>query len=514
MQIPLLSRRALPLCAALLTGVVWHGVPRDAEAKPATAAKIPIAVGSFAGPQQTKVRAKVMDVLRKSGSYEVTDAEDIKPGAKKAAYASMAQAMGVNAIVVGVISKRHNLTVTVYDANGARVDAIEIKGGGGSFGLQKAIDNELEISIADPIARAKPGSSSGKPASGGGKKAAGAAAVAPKGGATPPATKAGAGEEEEPELTEDGEIEEPVEGEGEGEGEGDASGEASESEGEDVDAPSAPSEPGLRPVEVMVGLRGYSRAFEYTDPQSNKDYLNTQLNTYELPLAPAIILSGRFYPAALFSNGWLSHVGLTGRYELTVATGTTYSEKTDTGQTVTTALDTSAAAWHLGLRGRLTLGPHELGMFAEYGTQSFILKGDEEPVPLKPYALVPDVTYTFIRTGIDLRLYFGKVLLGGHVAPRFLTSLHEIDLAGIWFPGATGSGLDFGVMGGYRLLPFLSVVGGVDVLRYGFDFNGIPDCPSMPWAQRCPVAGGATDTYLSGYIAAMFHLDGSAAAKP
>jgi len=498
LQTPLLSRRALTLCAALLTGVVWHGAPRDAVAKPATAAKVPIAVGSFAGPQQTKVRAKVMDVLRKSGSYEVTDAEDIKPGAKTAAYASMAQAMGVNAIVVGVISKRHNLTITVYDANGARVDAIEIKGGGGSFGLLKAVDNELEISIADPIARAKP-------ASGGGKKAAAAAAVAPKAAATPP--KPAAGEEEEPEISEDGEVEEPVEGEASGEGEGEASGEASASAGEDVDAPSAPSEPGLRPLEVIVGLRGYRRTFDYTDVRKNTDLLGTQLHPYELPLAPAIIASLRFYPAALFSNGFLSHVGITGRYELTVATGTTYSE-----QGVTTALDTSAASWHLGLRGRITLGPHELGVFAEYGTQTFLLRGDENPVPLKPYALVPDVTYTFVRTGIDARFYFGKVIVGGQVAPRFLTSLHEIDLAGIWFPGATGSGLDFGVMGGYRVLPYLSVVGGVDILRYGFDFNGMPDCPPNP--QRCPVAGGATDTYPSAWLAAMFHLDGSAAEKP
>jgi len=511
LQIPLLTRRALPLCAALLTGVAWYGTPRDAEAKPATAAKVPIAVGSFAGPQQTKVRAKVLDVLRKSGSYEVTDAEDIKPGATKASYANMAQAMGANAIVVGVISKRHNLTLTVYGADGARVDAVEIKGGGGSFGLLKAIDNELEISIADPIAQAKP--AGGKPASGGGKKAAAAAAVAPKAAATPP--KPAADEEEEPELTEEGDVEEPAEGEGEGEGE--ASGEASESKGEEVDAPSAPSEPGLRPFEVLAGLRGYHRDFAYTGvPPHPIDVRQTKLNTYTLPLAPAVIASFRFYPAALFSNGALSHVGITGRYELTVLTGTTYSEETPTGQTVTTALDTSAASWNIGLRGRLPIGPGELGIFGEYGNQTFKLLGDEQPVALKPYALVPDITYRFIRTGIDARFYFGKILVGAHVAPRFLTSLHEIDLAGIWFPGATGSGLDFGAMGGYRILPYLSVVGGVDLLRYGFDFNNIPDPPKPPAPppQRYPVAGGATDTYISGWVAAMFHLDGSATAKP
>jgi hypothetical protein len=475
-------------------------VPRDAYA--AKQAKVPVAVGSFAGPQQTKVRKKVLDVLRKSGSYEVTDAEDIKPGGNKKAYASMASALGSNAIIVGVISKRFNLTLTVYDANGARLDAVEIKGGGGSFGLLKAIDNELEISIADPIARAKSG---GKPAP---------VKAEPKPEPKPKAEKKPkADEEEEPEISEEGEIDE---GSAESGDSGEESGEEgdSEDEGAEVSAPSEPSEPGLRPLEVMAGLRGYSRQFEYTDPQRNTDLRGTELHPYRLPLGPAILVALRFYPAALFMNNALSHVGITGRYELGIATGTNYTERDPmTGQDVTTNLATSSATWQAGLRGRLPIGAHELGVFAEYGSHAFVLRGDENPsLPNKPYALVPDVNYVFIRTGLDARLHFRKVVLGGHVAPRFLQSLREIDTPGIWFPAATGSGLDFGLMGGYSILPYLSVVGGLDVLRYGFDFNRMPDC--LPMSQRCAVAGGATDTYLSGWLAAMLHLDGSAAKTP
>jgi hypothetical protein len=258
----------------------------------------------------------------------------------------------------------------------------------------------------------------------------------------------------------------------------------------------------------MAGLRGYNRAFDYTSVRRYTDTNDTRLHPYRLPLAPMILAGLRFYPAALFSDGLLSHVGLTGRYELGIATGTAYTESG-----VTTALDTASATWQAGLRGRLPIGDHELGMFAEYGSHAFVLRGDENYAPPKPYALVPDTTYTYLRTGMDLRLYFGKVLLGAHFAPRFLQSLKEVDLKNVWFPGATGSGLDFGLMGGYRLLPFLSVVGGAEVLRYGFDFNGRPDCTTNPAPPRCPVAGGATDTYISGWLAAMFHLDGKKPAE-
>jgi hypothetical protein len=496
--IPIVFRRVLPLCAALLAGIAsTTSVPRDAMA--AKQAKVPIAVGTFAGPQAAKIRKKVMDVLRKSGSYEVTDAEDLKPGGSTASYAKMAQALGANALIVGVVSKRFNLTLTVYGSNGARVDAVEVAGGGGSFSLLKKVENELEITIADPIAKAKPG---------GGAKS--APEEAPKGKKAEPES---ADDEEEPELGEEGESEPPVEGE-EAEADGDT---GDESEGDTADVADPPSEhaqPGLRPLEVTAGLRGYSRQFEYTDIRPNTDASGTALHDYSLPLAPAILATLRFYPGALFRNDAWSHIGLTARYEFGIATATQYSQKLPPdGRPLVTELTTSSAAWQVGLRGRLPLGTHEVGMFAEYGTHTFILQGDEAYAPPKPYALVPDSKYTFIRTGIDAQFRFGKVLLGAHVAPRFLQSVADIDLEGVWFPGATGSGLDAGLMGGYSVLPFLGIVGGVDALRYGFDLNGKPDCPAPPNNPlRCVVAGGATDTYISGWLGVMLHLDGSAKA--
>jgi hypothetical protein len=453
-------------------------------------AKVPVAVGAFTGPQSAKVRTKVMGVLRKSGTYEITDAEDIKPGASTKTYANMAQALASDAIIVGVVSKNHNLTLTVYDAKGAKVDAIELKGGGHA-GLIKKVENELEITVAEPIAKTT------------GDKAEPAESKKGKKSEAKPA------EEEEPELTGEDETEPPVEGE---EGE-ETSGEETEGDsagGDGEEASSEHAQAGLRPLEVTAGVRGYNRSFRYTDIRPNTDRSGTKLQKYDLPLAPAILATARFYPGALFRNDAWSHIGITGRYEFGIATATQYSQRLPNGQPLVTDLTTYSATWHVGLRGRLPLGTHEVGMFAEYGAHTFILEGDEAFAPPRPYALVPDSKYTFIRTGIDAQFRFGNVLLGGHVAPRFMQSVAEIDLAGVWFPGATGSGLDAGLMGGYSILSFLGIVGGVDMLRYGFDLNGRPDCPPEP--VRCVVAGGATDTYISGWLGVMLHLDGSAKA--
>ena len=51
------------------------------------------------------------------------------------------------AVIVGSISTSMNLTLTVYGANGSKIDSIQIKGGS-TQKLEKAVDNELEIAAA------------------------------------------------------------------------------------------------------------------------------------------------------------------------------------------------------------------------------------------------------------------------------------------------------------------------------------------------------------------------------
>jgi hypothetical protein len=440
-------------------------------AKPNASAKKSIAVGVINGPQGPKMRARVLDVLRKSGLYELTDAEDVKPNDKSANYKRVASALQVQGIVVGTVTKAYDLNLTVYGANGTKIDTLQLKGGTPGK-LQKTIDNELEIAIADPLASATGPS---------------AAPVAEK-PAEKPAPKPQEEEAEaEPEALGEEDAEPPVDGE---EGE-ESSGDEEEAEPEASDD-SAATKRGRRPVEVILGVRGYNRKFNYTPtPDAN-------LRSYELGAGPAVIGAVRLYPGAFFTDNTWSHIGIQARYEFGFATTADAARADGT----VASLSTASSEFHVGLRGRAPLGEHEFGLFGLFGAHAFSLKGDENP-NADPYALVPDVNYHFLRFGVDARFAISKLTVGGHIAPRFLLSMADIDKARVWFPGATGSGLDFGILAGWRLAPWLSAVGGLDVVRYGFDFNAIP-------SDNRVVAGGASDTYLSLWLGAMISLEGQA----
>ena len=158
----------------------------------------------------------------------------------------------------------------------------------------------------------------------------------------------------------------------------------------------------------------------------------------------------------------------------------------------------------------MPVGRSELGIFGLYGSDSFVLVGDEGTTGTKrrPDPLVPDVNYNYLRFGMDARLRAGKFTVGSHFAPRFLTSMHNVDQEYWWFPGATGSGVDFGAFLSFEILKFMDIAGGVDYIRYGFDFNNIPDDAGMPGnVTSQKIAGGATDTFLSGWAGLVFHWD-------
>jgi hypothetical protein len=505
------AKSALAICITVACSGAVALLPRVADAKPPAAskgAKQPIGVGAVTGSQGAKIRTKLLKLLRASGSYEVTDVEDVRPGASPQTIQNMAQGTGSEAIIVGNVSKAVNLTLSVYGANGARIDSITVKGG--TFPkLFKAVDNEVEIAIADPLARAR---------SGGGQPKAAAQPPAPK-----PKPKLAPGEAEDEEEVELEEPAKPKKGKGkpaptpkatdkakpgkggdelESEDVDTTTGEPIEGAGDEEDeggepeAPTEPSKPGLRPLELQAGLRGVIRKFAYTGRTT------PGLIPYNGALVPTIVLAGRFYPGALSSDGALSNIGLVGRFELGLGGTTNYTEGGANGTPkVVVPLKTNAYEYQLGVRGRLPLGLNELGVSAVVGNQTFTIGGDENPLKV-PYAVVPDVHYHYIRVGLDARLYISKLIVGAQLAPRFLTSMKELDKGRVWFPGAKGSGLDFGVMLAWRFLPWLAPAAGLDLVRYGFDFNNLPTSP----APRV-VAGGATDTFLSGWLGVVANFD-------
>ena len=451
--------------------------------KATTSAKKNIAVGQIDGPKSAKMRVALMMRIKDAG-YLVTDAEDLKTGSSKTSIKKMAKALQVDAVLLGKISGGNDLTLSVYKPDGRLVEQIKLKGGS-SAKLENAIENEFDGVIAAPIARAAGGK--GVPdATGDDEKPAEEEAepeVAESRAAQPPP------EEQKPSA-----AEQPPE-------------EEKPAEAAAKDDDKQPAKPGRAPLELDLRMRVYSRAWKYTGLGGVRDpsQPHRTLEPYNLDFAPALEFAGILYPAAFFTDGVASNFGVMGSFMQGFATSTDFEQQIPgTSNKLVTELKTSSQAWDMGVRGRIPIGPAEIALFATYGSQSFILHGDEGGTSsLAP--LVPDVRYTFVRLGGEARVRFAKVLVGAHIAPRILTSLHNIDLVNVWFPGAKGTGLDFGLMVGYGVLPFMDVMLSADFVGYGFDFNGIPNNP-----QVAPVvAGGATDRYNSLSLGVKFTLGGT-----
>ncbi|HEX6275157.1 MAG TPA: hypothetical protein VFZ53_19090 [Polyangiaceae bacterium] len=459
--------RALNLCLFTLTTLFCLTVVAPATAL--AAPKKSVAVGTIEGPQGDATRKKVLAELKSSGDYEITDAEDLRPGSDKGAYAAMAQALQVDAIVVGKISRNRELTLSVIGPDGNLIEDVKLKGGKG--GLDKAIDNELTIAVAATL---------------GAKKG-----------------KAGKSEEEEEPPPEDEEEAAPPEGSDE-----ESSEDTEPAQEESTSAEE--SEVGRRPLEFTVAGRLYNRSFVYQDLRLGRVF------PYKLAIAPAVVAAARIYPFAFYRDDALANVGIMAKLEVGIATSTNYQEPQPAGAPpVTYQLNNGTSEWQAGLRGRLPFGESELGVFGLYGAHSFILVGDEgtQGTEVRPDPLVPDVDYRFLRFGFDARLRVGALSVGSHFGARFLTSMKNIDQDYWWFPGATGSGIDFGVFAAFQILPFMDLAAGGDYIRYGFDFNNIPDDAGLPGSTAQKIAGGATDTYLSGWFGVILHFGGKAKAE-
>ena len=453
--------------------------PIFAAKKATTSAKKNIAVGQIDGPKASKMRVSLMLRIKDAG-YAVTDAEDLKTGSSKASIKKMAKALQVDAVILGKISSGNDLTLSVYKPDGRLVEQIKVKGGT-STKLENAIQNEFDIVIAAPLTKAAGG----------------------KGIVDTPAEDEGkpAEEEAEPEVAEKpaapAEEQTPAEQPPEEQ--------ADEPAPKDDDK--KPAKPGRAPFEVDLKMRGYSRSWEYTgSPIGARDPSATHrtLQPYSLDFAPALDFAAILYPAAFLTDSIWSNFGVMGSMVLGIATSTDFEQQLPgTSNKLITELKTTSQAWDVGVRGRIPIGPVEIALFATYGTHSFILHGDEGGTGLAP--LVPDVKYTFVRLGGEGRVRIAKFLAGAHIAPRILTSLHQIDLPYVWFPNAKGSGIDWGLMVGYGVLPFMDVVLNADFVGYDFDFNPMPADPLIGPV----VAGGATDRYNSLSLGVKFTLGGS-----
>ena len=193
------------------------------------AAKKNIAVGRITGPNSAKARMLLMKSLKEPGGYAVTDAEDIKHNSAKRQLARQAKVLEVDAVVTGTVSRSADLSLSIYGSDGTLIDEVKVKGGSLKK-LEAALAANFDETLAEPLADAS------------GAELPGQEAPAEEEEPEEPAAPVSAAEipPDEPPL-EPTDEEKPAEA-----GEGDE------------------TKPGRAPFELMVGVRGYNRKFDYS----------------------------------------------------------------------------------------------------------------------------------------------------------------------------------------------------------------------------------------------------------
>lgn len=466
-----------------------------------------VVLGAFTGPRSAGVRGWAETGLENADSVELVGGEDaagVAHGSSDSDYASVASGAGAAALVVGRVNLQKkvgwSLTLWVHNgADGKLIEKLTVRGG-----LLPGLRRKLEGSLGEVLAPAL------------------AKATGPSNGTDTAASTEGA---------------EPVQLEEEGA--------AGESLDQGVVAPdfddtstasttSASTVQGPSPADVRVGLRLYKRDFAYTGTVAEAiPGQPAMLGHSTAAGSPMFMFSGNLYPIAFFSTGALAHLGLMVGYEYGFLTKTALPDPADplVDQRLLpqTHIDT-----FFGVRYRLMLGDQEIVPVVKFGKHSFKIEDDKYPYPEllaagdpNPYRdAIPDVTYTYVDVGLEPRFVFGKFSVGLRGTYRIVNDMgglqqsaaldengQEVDPYDNWFPLAQGVGVSAGLHLGYQLSEVLELQLGGDMTRYAFNFNHIPTAQERMAVGRDPlpvtrIAGGATDTYVSGFLALAVRFPG------
>lgn len=448
-----------------LAAMLTLSLPEPAAAKPA--AKERVVVRSFSGPSAARVRDAVVQALVKSKRYEMVPSDRADATAQElnadlstdAGRAAVASRLEVSGIVSGTIAKRGRQFVLALEVHG---------GASGTLTDEKTFRARKPAALVGQVKRRLLAELRRTPLK----------LESPAG--TPAPELAVTETEPEPEA-------EPVAAEPEPErdrGAGDDDAEAAAGDAEDDAEPSGEGAEHATVLELALGVRFMTRSFTYDQPE-------THLPEHSVSLTPAGQAQLRWYPAAPFTRGFASHLGLEayGRLMATV--------EANDGPSV---YETKSHAFGVSLRARIPLWPSELGIHAGWGAHDIEITnsqfgGDPE---------VPSVAYRFLRLGADARIALSsKFALSLRASYLVLLGFGELTDER-WFPDASGGGLEAQLGAGYALVGPLWLEADLGILRYFLGMNVEPADPGVAAMQ--PVAEGASDQLLFATLALSLRL--------
>jgi hypothetical protein len=457
------------------------GFALAASAPSAWAAKKKVGVsvnGMPAGP----VRQAISDVVKKHG-FEVVS-PDLSSDSDDA-IASAARQARLAAVVVGEVREGgKRLKLRVYGATGDLIGEGSWSEKGGVKKLAAAVERTLWARVGSALSKAQP-------ASGGGKPAKPERQPEPEAEETPSrAAPRDTPVDDTPTYSRSKESDAPRETAEESEAPRKRKKKRAASS-DDVEAVASKSDGGSEgpadtALDLSVGTRFVSRSLTWQQG-------GTALNPYSLGFAPALGVAAAWYPAAHATGGWASNVGLA----LSVEYVPGLSSQTSDGA----KYPTSASDYSGGVRGRLVLGAVSGALTLGGGQQAVIFhsQGASNRANLSG---TPDVKYTYMRAGLDLRIALPAnlaLMLGGGVR-KVLSSGDQNYLlqAASFLPNASVLGFEATAAAGYRFLPMLEGRVAFDLRRYQI----------TPGANALMTTGGA-DQYVAISVALAVLVDGS-----
>jgi hypothetical protein len=252
--------------------------------------------------------------------------------------------------------------------------------------------------------------------------------------------------------------------------------------------PAQPATPANSALELQAAAQLLHRTLSYrhAEPVSG-----VQPFAHRVPIAPALSLDLTLYPFAFRATHIWSHLGLRASYQQLLATETELFAGTPDAQRV----DTSMWKLELGLRGRIPIAQHALGLSLlaarhSFGIADVVVRGERG-------AVVPSVRYDALKLALDARLQFGGVSIGAELGTRFVG--HTGDLEQRWQRVDKTRVLELSATLAYRVQRCLDVYLGFGMLRYAITMQPALERDALDARQ-------VVDLELSGSLGLRFVL--------
>ncbi len=248
-------------------------------------------------------------------------------------------------------------------------------------------------------------------------------------------------------------------------------------------APSAPEEYRTA-FRASVGYSGFNRSLNW----QNK---SEALSGYVAPFAAAVAVDATLYPAAPFTTGFISNIGVT--TQANVGVGLLSQPRGDSSK-----FGTSTIRFRAGALVRIPVGTtFEANAGAGYSSQTFaVAPQSAEGAVTRPE--LPGVAFNGPRANVGLRLnHLGPVSIDANVGFVFAIGKGELTAEG-FFPNASAFGLDAAAGVSLELVPHLEA-------RLGFEYARYFISPRSTDADLTRASAGS-DQYIGGSVSLVFVL--------